>query len=373
MSDGIRLDYTSVGLNDEQKPDTSTHVHSKIMEIMEETQTKQTKMSEECDRERTSVGHYVEHKSDTSTRIHFETVAETEKTMTSKELDKESDLVVPIEEQKPDNDKLAKFDENRETEVAKRIVSEELDKISDLVVPIEDEEQNPDNDKLANFDENGETEVAKKIVSEELDKISTTLMGRQDGQKSYTGTKVHSGVAVKYETEQTIMSEELDKDREQDLIFERPMCLISSDNGRLEVVDDTVRALEKIEMPLNVVAIAGLYRTGKSYLMNRLTGRNSGFLMGSSIESCTKGIWAWCRRHPKKQNEVLLLLDTEGLGDATKGDIDHDNKIFTLTTLISSTLVYNVMSAFNQDAVEKLTYPFSAVLISFSSRIARRY
>ncbi|XP_060566376.1 uncharacterized protein LOC132725292 isoform X3 [Ruditapes philippinarum] len=332
-SEELHKDSTSVGLNDEQKPDTSTHVHSKIMEIMEETQTKQTKMSEECDRERTSVGHYVEHKSDTSTRIHFETVAETEKTMTSKELDKESDLVVPIE----------------------------------------DEEQNPDNDKLANFDENGETEVAKKIVSEELDKISTTLMGRQDGQKSYTGTKVHSGVAVKYETEQTIMSEELDKDREQDLIFERPMCLISSDNGRLEVVDDTVRALEKIEMPLNVVAIAGLYRTGKSYLMNRLTGRNSGFLMGSSIESCTKGIWAWCRRHPKKQNEVLLLLDTEGLGDATKGDIDHDNKIFTLTTLISSTLVYNVMSAFNQDAVEKLTYPFSAVLISFSSRIARRY
>jgi hypothetical protein len=40
--------------------------------------------------------------------------------------------------------------------------------------------------------------------------------------------------------------------------------------------------------------------------------------MGSSIDSCTKGIWAWCRRHPKKQNEVLLLLDTEGLGDATK-------------------------------------------------------
>jgi hypothetical protein len=40
--------------------------------------------------------------------------------------------------------------------------------------------------------------------------------------------------------------------------------------------------------------------------------------MGSSIDSCTKGIWAWCRPHPKKQNEVLLLLDTEGLGDATK-------------------------------------------------------
>jgi hypothetical protein len=39
------------------------------------------------------------------------------------------------------------------------------------VVPIEDEEQKPDNGKLANFEDNGETEVAKTIVSEELDKI----------------------------------------------------------------------------------------------------------------------------------------------------------------------------------------------------------
>jgi hypothetical protein len=41
-----------VGLNDEQNPVTSTAVQSEIIEIMEETQTEQTKMSEEPDRER---------------------------------------------------------------------------------------------------------------------------------------------------------------------------------------------------------------------------------------------------------------------------------------------------------------------------------
>ena len=54
------------------------------------------------------------------------------------------------------------------------------------------------------------------------------------------------------------------------------MCLISSEDGHLEVVEETVRELENIEMPLNVVAIAGLYRTGKSYLLNRLAGQNTG-------------------------------------------------------------------------------------------------
>ncbi|XP_053391950.1 guanylate-binding protein 2-like, partial [Mercenaria mercenaria] len=82
----------------------------------------------------------------------------------------------------------------------------------------------------------------------------------------------------------------------------------------------------------------------------------NGFILGSSIESSTKGIWAWCRKHATKESQVLLLLDTEGLGDVRMGSIDHDNKIFTIATLPSSTLVYNTMSSFNQEAIEKLTY-----------------
>jgi GTPase Era involved in 16S rRNA processing len=36
--------------------------------------------------------------------------------------------------------------------------------------------------------------------------------------------------------------------------------------------------MKQITTPVNVVAIAGLYRTGKSYLMNRLAGQTSGYL-----------------------------------------------------------------------------------------------
>ncbi|XP_045193052.2 guanylate-binding protein 1-like [Mercenaria mercenaria] len=140
-------------------------------------------------------------------------------------------------------------------------------------------------------------------------------------------------------------------------IFQEPTCLIStSEDGKLQVEQGPLKQIGQIDAPLVAVAIAGLYRTGKSYLLNRLAGSSSGFPLGKTIESKTKGIWVWCREHPKKPNTVLLLLDTEGLGDVEKGDSGHDNRIFTIAALLSNVLVYNMMSAFNQDAVEKLTF-----------------
>ncbi|XP_060554555.1 guanylate-binding protein 3-like [Ruditapes philippinarum] len=142
-------------------------------------------------------------------------------------------------------------------------------------------------------------------------------------------------------------------------IFQRPQCLIETDkDGFLTIVLETANQIKQITSAVNVVAIAGLYRTGKSYLMNRLAGETEGFALGKAVQSKTKGIWAWCREHPTQKAQVLLLLDTEGLGDAEKGSQDHDNKIVIISTLISSTLVYNMMTAFNQDTIEKLTYPF---------------
>ncbi|XP_053389809.1 guanylate-binding protein 1-like, partial [Mercenaria mercenaria] len=135
------------------------------------------------------------------------------------------------------------------------------------------------------------------------------------------------------------------------------MCIISTaKDGTLQLEDEPMKQIEQIDQPLVVVAIAGLYRTGKSYLMNCLAGETKGFPLGNTTESETKGIWAWCRIHPIINNQVLLLLDTEGLGDIAKGNNDHDNKIFVTAALLCNVLVYNMMSTFNQDAIEKLTF-----------------
>lgn len=47
--------------------------------------------------------------------------------------------------------------------------------------------------------------------------------------------------------------------------------------------------LKQINGPIGVVAVAGMYRTGKSYLLNRmLLNRSNGFGVGPTINPCTK-------------------------------------------------------------------------------------
>ncbi|XP_045055470.2 guanylate-binding protein 6 isoform X1 [Desmodus rotundus] len=135
-----------------------------------------------------------------------------------------------------------------------------------------------------------------------------------------------------------------------------PICLVENINEQLSVNQEALEILDQISQPVVVVAIVGLYRTGKSYLMNRLAGQNHGFPLGSTVQSETKGIWMWCVPHPSKPNHTLVLLDTEGLGDVEKGDPKNDSWIFALAVLLCSSFVYNSMSTINHQALEQLHY-----------------
>lgn len=46
---------------------------------------------------------------------------------------------------------------------------------------------------------------------------------------------------------------------------------------------------------MGVISVAGKYRTGKSFLLNRviINKRNQGFGVGPTINPCTKGLWIW--------------------------------------------------------------------------------
>ncbi|XP_040854770.1 guanylate-binding protein 4-like isoform X1 [Ochotona curzoniae] len=138
--------------------------------------------------------------------------------------------------------------------------------------------------------------------------------------------------------------------------MEAPICLVENCEEQLTVNPKALEILHKISQPVVAVAIVGLYRTGKSYLLNRLAGRNHGFPLGSTVQSQTKGIWMWCVPHPSKPNHTLVLLDTEGLGDVEKGDPKNDSWIFALAVLLSSTLVYNSTGTINHQALEQLHY-----------------
>ncbi|XP_049731711.1 guanylate-binding protein 2-like isoform X1 [Elephas maximus indicus] len=135
-----------------------------------------------------------------------------------------------------------------------------------------------------------------------------------------------------------------------------PVCLIENINGKLTADQEALKILSAVTQPVVVVAIVGLYRTGKSYLMNKLAGKKKGFSLGSTVQSHTKGIWMWCVPHPSMPNHTLVLLDTEGLGDVEKGDNQNDSWIFALAILLSSTFVYNSMGTINQQAMDQLHY-----------------
>ncbi|XP_056671353.1 guanylate-binding protein 4 [Monodelphis domestica] len=138
--------------------------------------------------------------------------------------------------------------------------------------------------------------------------------------------------------------------------MQAPICLVENNSGELVVNQKALQILTSITKPVVVVAIVGLYRTGKSYLLNRLAGRNKGFSLGSTIQSHTKGIWMWCIDHPTEPDHTLVLLDTEGLGDVEKGDSKNDSWIFALAILLSSTFVYNSMNTINHQALEEMQY-----------------
>ncbi|XP_021231265.1 guanylate-binding protein 1-like [Numida meleagris] len=134
-----------------------------------------------------------------------------------------------------------------------------------------------------------------------------------------------------------------------------PLCLVcNTDNNKLSLNPTALAVLRDITQPTVVVAIAGPYRTGKSFLMNRLAKRRTGFPLGPTVRAETKGIWMWCLPHPRRRGVALVLLDTEGLGDPNKGDSSNDAWLFTLALLFSSTLVYNSMATIDQQGLDQL-------------------
>jgi Guanylate-binding protein, N-terminal domain len=56
-----------------------------------------------------------------------------------------------------------------------------------------------------------------------------------------------------------------------------------------EINEEVQEMLRQLPGPIGIVSVAGMYRTGKSYLLNRmLLNRSGGFGVGPTINPCTK-------------------------------------------------------------------------------------
>ena len=64
-------------------------------------------------------------------------------------------------------------------------------------------------------------------------------------------------------------------------------------DGQYRLHETTAAWLAGRERPFAVMACAGKFRTGKSFLLNRLlrTPPGEGFGVGETVQACTRGIW----------------------------------------------------------------------------------
>ena len=114
--------------------------------------------------------------------------------------------------------------------------------------------------------------------------------------------------------------------------------------------------IRKIEKPIAVLSICGKTRTGKSYFMSRMLGTNDAFKVSNSPEVCTRGIQMATTTLACDKFEVILL-DIEGADAGMTEEDDRANliiKFFALTTLLSSTLVYNTQGVIKKSHIEEL-------------------
>lgn len=138
--------------------------------------------------------------------------------------------------------------------------------------------------------------------------------------------------------------------------------LIYFDNKSNEyrVSDEAKVFLNSVDGKIAVIAVAGKYRTGKSFLLNRviLNKRNSGFGVGPTINPCTKGLWVWPEtlksQKPDEEQMKVLVIDSEGIG-AFDEDVNHDTKIFLLALLLSSNFIFNSMNTIDENAINSLS------------------
>ena len=120
---------------------------------------------------------------------------------------------------------------------------------------------------------------------------------------------------------------------------------------------------QKTNENIGIISLVGKYRTGKSFLLNRVIlnrQQSSGFDVGPTFKPCTKGIWIWSEpliitnNHSPKPFPCFLI-DTEGLG-AYDEEVNHDSKIFLIAILISSLFIFNSFGAIDEMAINSLSF-----------------
>ena len=134
------------------------------------------------------------------------------------------------------------------------------------------------------------------------------------------------------------------------------------ENGKFIITNQSKLLLSQKKIKhIGIISLVGKYRTGKSFLLNRVilnSKAKSGFSVGPTFKPCTKGIWIWSEPIMIKNNNEefpCFMIDTEGLG-AYDEEVNHDSKIFLIAILISSLFIFNSFGTIDENAISSLSF-----------------
>eukprot|EP00698_Gefionella_okellyi_P013362 TRINITY_DN3652_c0_g1_i1.p1 TRINITY_DN3652_c0_g1~~TRINITY_DN3652_c0_g1_i1.p1 ORF type:complete len:722 (-),score=80.24 TRINITY_DN3652_c0_g1_i1:478-2370(-) len=114
---------------------------------------------------------------------------------------------------------------------------------------------------------------------------------------------------------------------------------IAEDTNLPVVHDAGLDILRNLTAPLRVIAVVGVLRIGKSFFCNRLLDKPDYFVMSPGSYGCTHGVWVGVQ---STSDGFLVVLDFEGMFDPRHRK--HDPTLFALAIMLSSMLVFNVLT-----------------------------
>lgn len=133
-----------------------------------------------------------------------------------------------------------------------------------------------------------------------------------------------------------------------------PWIRYNESSCKYEVEPSAHAFLESLHGPVTVCSVVGNYRTGKSFLLNKLVGGSDNFMVSGTTASCTKGLWIMRRTLRNSDGTNVLIVDTEGLGSMSATET-HDLRVFSLALLLSSTFLYNSTGAITEATLNNLS------------------
>ena len=133
---------------------------------------------------------------------------------------------------------------------------------------------------------------------------------------------------------------------------DEPIQLVFIEDGMLELTNQAINLLQALKNEkISILSINGPLNSGKTSLANNILNKSySGFKVGEK----TKGIWMWGNPITLENGTKLLIFDFQGLEKEDPEKISL--KLFILSVLLSTCLIYNTNGEINDNIINDFIY-----------------